>query len=302
MEKGQSAALEIQWSFNPPAAPHFGGAWERLIKIIKTSLKNMFKSCKRPTPELLRAGFIQAEFLLNSRPLTHIPLETFDDEVLTPFHMLIGRAGEHVSPIAPTVDGFNKEQWKLAQHYGQLFWDRWKTEYLPTLIKRNKWTEEIIPLEENDIVIITDDNVPAGRWLKGRIIKTYPDKDGQVRKADIQTEKGIIKRAATKIAVLDVTQKEKPEGAQHLTSKNMPEEHVMIIHNDVSIKDNVINNNKSNDSNPNNDKVINTKRKLADENFSNWGKRNKLDIDKIKELRDQHLKKHPPRTTPKRNA
>ncbi|XP_055542858.1 uncharacterized protein LOC129728441 [Wyeomyia smithii] len=302
MEKGQSAALEIQWSFNPPAAPHFGGAWERSIKIIKTSLKNMFKSCKRPTPELLRAGLIQAEFLLNSRPLTHIPLETFDDEVLTPFHMLIGRAGEHVSPIAPTVDGFNKEQWKLAQHYGQLFWDRWKTEYLPTLIKRNKWTEEIIPLEENDIVIITDDNVPAGRWLKGRIIKTYPDKDGQVRKADIQTEKGIIKRAATKIAVLDVTQKEKPEDAQHLTSKNMPEEHVMIIHNDVSSKDNVINNNKSNDSNPNNDKVINTKRKLEDENFSNWGKRNKLDIDKIKELRDQHLKKHPPRTTPKRNA
>ncbi|XP_055622871.1 uncharacterized protein LOC129766371 [Toxorhynchites rutilus septentrionalis] len=206
MGKNEAAKMEIQWRFNPPSAPHFGGAWERLIRNVKVALAEILKVWGRskPSAATLQAAFIQAEFLVNSRPLTHIPVSCIDDEVLTPFHALIGRAGEYAPPYAPTTSQYDTAQWRRIQHYSKLFWNRWKKEYLPTLLKRNKNTQKVEPIKVNDIVLITDDDAPPGKWLKGRVIETFVASDGQVRQAKIQTAKGVLKRPAVKIAVLDI--------------------------------------------------------------------------------------------------
>lgn len=36
--KEQLAKQKINFSFNPPAAPHFGGTWEREVKSVKAAL------------------------------------------------------------------------------------------------------------------------------------------------------------------------------------------------------------------------------------------------------------------------
>lgn len=213
MRNGDAAALALKWTFNPPAASHFGGVWERLIKIIKLSLYKMLKQygSRLPRPAILRSALIQVEFILNSRPLTHIPVEDIDDEIMTPFHILIGRAGEYVPPYDPTAIHLEKHHWKKVQNYGKYFWDRWTKEYLPLLLKRNKWTNQIEPIKVDDIVVITDDKAPPGTWLKGRVISVRMAKDGQVRSAEIKTSKGIYERPAVKVAVLDVRKIQKPK-------------------------------------------------------------------------------------------
>ncbi len=46
--------------------------------------------------------------------------------------------------------------------------------------------------------------MPRNQWARGRIIKVYEGKDGQVRMADIKTASTTLRRPASKIAVLDV--------------------------------------------------------------------------------------------------
>ena len=33
----------IKWKFNPPSSPHMGGAWERLVRVVKLSLLHIIK-------------------------------------------------------------------------------------------------------------------------------------------------------------------------------------------------------------------------------------------------------------------
>lgn len=266
MESGTAAEMEISWHFNPPGAPHFGGAWESLVKLAKQAIREMMDKWKEnvlPKPESLQAAFIQAEFILNSRPLTDVPINCAEDEAITPFHILTGKGGKYVPPWMPTTTKDEKEQWKLVQFYQKYFWDRWKAEYIPRLLKRTKWQQKVKPIEVDDIVVLADQDGLPGSWLKGRIVKVFPGKDGQVRSADIQTQRGILTRRAGKIAVLDVSNK---EPLLTTASKNL------ITHNEIE------------DNQP--------KRKLVDTTFPNWGKRIKHDEDEIKSrarsLNDSH--------------
>ena len=300
MGERQAAAMEIKWRFNPPVAPHFGGSWERLIRIIKNCLNNMLHARKDrlPSVEVLRSSLIQAEYILNSRPLTHIPLDNPNDEPLTPFHFLILRAGEYVPPLSLSSNSLSKQDYRLVQHYSQYFWDKWRKEYLPTIIKRNKWTDKVEPIKVDDIVVITDKSLPQGEWLKGRVVKVHTAQDGQVRSVDIETSKGSYTRASSNVAILDVkgdssstekTPKQPKTTSQlarlhhHRDEKSSLNSCKTRVGSCFDSKQLIINPEKEITEMDENLSII-TK---ADINFSNWGKRQKIDIDKVKQIRDK---------------
>ncbi|XP_055909040.1 uncharacterized protein LOC129943877 [Eupeodes corollae] len=194
-----------KWSFNPISSPHMEGCWERLVRSIKTVLYKIMPM-RNPTDELLRSMMLEVENIVNSRPLTYIPIDSENEEALTPNHFLLG-SSNGMKPLVVFGDDVKvvRKNWQTSQQYADHFWKRWVSEYLPTITRRSKWFAPVDPIKEGDIVLIVDQNSPRNCWLKGRVIQTKVAKDGQVRSATVFTRSGIYIRPSVKLAVLDVT-------------------------------------------------------------------------------------------------
>ena len=205
----EASVLNIRWHWNPPASPHMGGAWERLVRSVKSVLKVIMHG--HPLKEdTFQSFLIEAESIINSRPLTFIPLEAEADEVLTPKHF-IQTMSKELRPV-PTISACEKnarKQWKIAQERADHFWKRWIKEYAPTIAKRTKWFSEAKEIKVGDCVLIVDENAPRNRYEKGVIIKThFSPIDGRIRSADVKTSSTIRTRPVAKLAVLDLDGKE----------------------------------------------------------------------------------------------
>ena len=165
---------DIDWQYNPPDAPHMGGAWERLVRSVKTALRIVLKD-HAPREEVLMTVLAEVEHAVNSRPLTDVSLDCRDEEALTPNHFLLGTSSGEINlgKCAVSEKGL-KKQWKLAQFFADAFWKRWLREYVPTLMQRQKWTDGDEPLKTGDVVLIIDLQAPRNCWRRGEITKIFP--------------------------------------------------------------------------------------------------------------------------------
>ncbi|XP_055590945.1 uncharacterized protein LOC129743026 [Uranotaenia lowii] len=199
---GKCAEQGIQWHFNPPAAPHFGGLWEAAVKSAKRHLMKVMGE-NAASYEDLNTLFIKIEACLNSRPLTPLSEDPNDLAPLTPGHFLVGRPllqlPEHDWTEAPTnrLNNFQLNQQRL-QH----FWTRWRKEYLSQLQGRTKRWKQAVPIKVGQLVVIRDENLPPLRWRTGRITDVHPGTDGVVRVVTLKTANGTTTRAVEKICLL----------------------------------------------------------------------------------------------------
>ena len=144
------------------------------------------------------------EAMINSLTLTYIGDDVRDGRIITPALLAIGRDLESPPnhPPKKVVVSFS-ERYRYQQRLQDHFWSRWVREYLPRLTVRQKWTREEIPLKENDVFLISEDNLPRGKWRIGRVTETFPGKDGRIRTVRLQTKKGIINRPVQKLHLLE---------------------------------------------------------------------------------------------------
>ena len=199
----QLAAEGVDWHFNPPAAPHFGGAWESLIKSAKSALKHILHG-RTLTDEVLHTALVLVESLLNGRPLTHVSVDATDPEPLTPNHLLLGRPLPY-TPFDIVEDGdLNaKRRWRVAHAIAHHFWRRWMKEYLPRLTERRKWLVHHRNLTVGDIVIVIDRENSVGNWPTGRVMETFAGQDGVVRSALVRTQGSEYHRPVAKLCLLE---------------------------------------------------------------------------------------------------
>ncbi|XP_060771124.1 uncharacterized protein LOC132881998 [Neoarius graeffei] len=178
----------IEWTYNPPAASHFGGVWERLIKQIKLILLAITKQ-QTLDDELLHTFICEVEAILNSCPLTTVSDSPTDLEPLTPNHFLLLKGQPLLPPgLFDKTDVYSKKRWKQVQYLADLFWKRWVREYLPTLQERQKWFTTKRNYVCGDIVLIADPNAPRGSWMLGKVIDAHKDSKGIVRSVTLKLE------------------------------------------------------------------------------------------------------------------
>jgi hypothetical protein len=125
----------IHWEFNPPSPSHFGGIWERLIRTVRKVLYSLLhEQVLHMDDEGLQTIFCEVEKILNSRPITHVSTSPDDFDALTPNDLLLCSPGKFLPPgVFDKNDNYCRRRWRQVQYLSDLFWHRWRTEYLHLL-------------------------------------------------------------------------------------------------------------------------------------------------------------------------
>ncbi|GBN32020.1 hypothetical protein AVEN_169113-1 [Araneus ventricosus] len=202
-----ASVKKIQWKFNPPSAPWWGGFWERLIGMLKSILRKVLGKASLQFEELCTV-LCDAEGIINSRPLTYLSEDNEDLVALTPAMFL-----QDVKEIGvPDIDQIDAKRMNKRFFYRQKLCQdlrkRFRIEYLGHLREFSKICNES-KIKEGDIVLIGDSNVKRINWPLGRVIKLYLGKDKQVRLVEIQTKSGSFLRPIQRLFPLEISQSEK---------------------------------------------------------------------------------------------
>ena len=201
--RGYLAPQGIEWHFNPPLAPHMGGAWERLVGSVKRAL-NATVGKMQVTESVLRTALIETEGVLNSRPLTHNSPDPEDFSPLTPNHFLLGRAEHNIPPDRfedKEID--SRRRWRQSQVVADRINKRWLREYLPNLTLRQQWMRDVKSVGIGDLVLIVDEDAPRKHWEMARITDTFQGDDGRIRAVKVKTARTVLTRPVSKLAVLE---------------------------------------------------------------------------------------------------
>ena len=163
------AQLNLTWKFNPPHAPHRGGVWESMVKLVKTAMTCVLASNTLHF-ETLRTVLATAEAVVNRRPLTKLSDDPDDHLPLTPNHFLNPSPDQQSVLITdmpePTVNLLKKE-WSGVLALNEHFRKRFVREYLPLLHGRMKWRATKPSLKVGQLVLLVEETKRRGLWKIG---------------------------------------------------------------------------------------------------------------------------------------
>lgn len=200
--QNQLAKQKIQFHYNPPNAPHFGGMWEREIRSVKTTMRTIIGS-QTLTEEVLRTLLIEVETILNAKPLGYVSSDVADPDPVTPNYLLMGRPDASLPQVIyPESEILSRKRWRQSQVLADQFWTSFIKNYLPTLQPRQKWMRDSNNLTPGTVVMIIDYQLPRALWPVGKVVTIYPGSDGNVRSAEIEVKNKHYHRPVSRLITL----------------------------------------------------------------------------------------------------
>ena len=99
-------------------------------------------------------------------------------------------------PEIPTIES------NLSKKLVDSFWKRWTRDVFPTMVLRKKWQVKRRNLQVADVVTYVEETAVRGKWTLGKVIETYPGRDGRIGNVKLKTPLGEYRRPVTKVAVV----------------------------------------------------------------------------------------------------
>jgi len=197
----------IEWIFQPPRTPHFGGAHESLVRSTKRALYAALdeekKGLRFPSDSVLQTILFEVAGLLNTRPLTYTSSDPSDFRALTP-NDLLNRPSTADVPAGDFDRALPRDYFRFVQRIVNFFWSQWKGPFLQSMAARKKWKRKERNLAEGDFVAELDPQLRRGEWRTGFVEAVYPGEDGLVRVIDFRTSDGAIyNRGISRVSLLE---------------------------------------------------------------------------------------------------
>ena len=192
----------IQWSFIVEYSPWMGGFYERLVGLVKRSLRKVLRR-KCVSLEQLQTLLTEIEAIINSRPLTYVDGDFNSGRALTPSNFLslnptVGMPQFETENLQdpdylPKLSSAENllQTWRKGMNLLTQFWKVWKNDYLKSLRERTQTQLHQSRLKADlepcigDIVLIHD-QTPHGSWKIGMVNKLISSHDGQIRAAVVK--------------------------------------------------------------------------------------------------------------------
>ena len=196
----------FEFKTNFPHSSHMGGVWERMIRSARSALSSILIAhpCTLDD-ELLHTLLVEAESIVNSRPLTYVDShDPHHSEPLTPSQILTLKGKVVLPPPGEFVkeDMYCRKRWRKVQFLANQFWQRWLREFLPTLQERRKWHKRENNLRVNDIVLMIDELTGRAKWPRGIVTEVFKSEDELVRKVRVRTQETVLERPVHKLVLL----------------------------------------------------------------------------------------------------
>ena len=162
----------ITWTFGPASCGSAGGAWERLIGMTKKLIQSVIgdKTIDTDDFDTLIAG---AAAIMNRRPMMQVSADIDEPLVLSPAHFLhpyvFTNSATNIMPPNSGEPETLKSGWRATQHLLDLFFTRFKREYLASLLKRKETKSSLVSPKAGDVVILKEDDLPREQWRLCRI-------------------------------------------------------------------------------------------------------------------------------------
>ena len=156
----------IKWQFILECSPWWGGFYERLVGVVKNSLKKAIFTSKLTFDEL-NTVIIEIESVINGRPLTYLNDEPY--EHITPNHLIYGRSFSSRSPcknLEKLNNGDFKKYYKQLQSTINYIKDSFAKGYLTALQEHDSYNmkcrKNLVKniLKIGDVVLIKDIDGP----------------------------------------------------------------------------------------------------------------------------------------------